>query len=101
MKKSKKIRTDDLILDVLEYAFTEWLVRRDLFSSFKMNCDFVISPRKSFRDCLRDHIRRTLRNPRLGSTYLIATAFLFSSTPEGVVFWKKQSEAWARFCSNL
>lgn len=100
-KKSKKFKEGDLIVDVLEYAFTEWLVRRGIFSAFKENYDVEVSPRRSFRDVLRDHIRRSLCSPNLDPTYLISTAFLFSSTPEGYNFWRKHSVAWEQFYFKL
>lgn len=98
MKKgSKNFKAGDLIVDVLDYAFTEWLVRQGIFVAFKTNYDVVVSPYGGFRDRLRAHIRRSLCNPSLGPTYLISTAFLFDSTPEGYDFWRKYSDAWKRF----
>lgn len=98
MKKvSKNFKASDLIVDVLDYAFTEWLIRHGIFVAFKTNYDVVVSPYGSFRDCLRAHIRRSLCSPSLGPTHLIATAFLFDSTPEGYDFWRKYSVAWKQF----
>lgn len=98
MKKgSKNFKAGDLIVDVLVYAFTEWLVRQGVFVAFKTNYDVVVSPYGGFHDRLRAHIRRSLRNPCLDPTLLISTAFLFASTPEGYDFWRKYSEAWKRF----
>lgn len=100
-KESKKTRVDDLILDVLEYAFTEWLVRRGIFVAFKTNYDVVVTPYGGFRDRLRTHVRRFLRRPGLDPSYLISTAFPFSTTPEGADFWREQSVAWELFYSRL
>lgn len=98
MKKgSKKIKDGYLIVDVLEYAFTEWLVRHGIFVAFKTNYDVVVSPYGSFRDRLRAHIRRSLCSPSFDPTSLISTAFLFSSTPEGYNFWVRYSDAWKQF----
>lgn len=98
MKKgSKNFKAGDLIVDVLDYAFTEWLVRKGIFVAFKTNYDVVVSPYRCFRDRLRAHIRRSLCSPGLGPTYLISTAFLFDSTPEGYDFWRKHSDEWKRF----
>jgi len=102
MKKgNRKFKAGDLIVDVLEYTFTEWLVRQGVFSAFKTNYDVVVSPYGGFRDRLRDHIRYSLSNSSLGPTYLISSAFLFHTTPEGYDFWRKISDAWKRFCLNF
>lgn len=100
-KESKNSRINDLIVDVVEYAFTEWLVRQGIFVAFKTNYDVVVSPYGGFRDRLRAHVRRSLCSPGFDPTYLISTAFLFSSTPEGSDFWRKYSVAWERFYSRL
>lgn len=96
-KEIKNFKDGDLIVDVIEYAFTEWLVRRGVFTAFKMNFDAAHSSSGSFRLALRDHIRHFLCSPSLGPTYLITTSFLFTSTPEGADFWRKHSVAWERF----
>lgn len=99
MKKSTKdFRTDDLMIDVIEYAFTEWLVRKGIFTCFKTNYECIVSPYKGFRGRLRAHIRRSLCLPGFDPSRLISSAFLFISTPEGDAFWQKQSAAWERFC---
>lgn len=98
MKKgSKKFKPGDLIVDVLDYAFTEWLVRQGIFVAFKTNYDVVVSPYGGFRDRLRDHIRRSLCSPTLDPTSLISSSFLFAMTPEGYDFWSKYSDAWKSF----
>ena len=98
MKKgSKDFKAGDLIVDILDYAFTEWLVRQGIFVAFKANYDASVSPYGCFRDRLRAHIRRSLCSPSLDPTYLISTAFLFDSTPEGYDFWRKHSAAWKLF----
>ena len=96
-KKKKKNRINDLMIDVLEYAFTEWLVRRGVFSAFKRNYEAVFSPHKIFREDLRVHILCALNSPNLTPSQLISSAFVFSSTPEGNDFWNRQSDAWERF----
>jgi len=102
MKKSgKSTRTNELLVDVVEYAFTEWLVRREIFSAYKANYERSFSPRKSFRDRLRSHIRYCLRNSSFDLRRLISSAFLFTSTPEGANFWCKESSAWERFCADF
>lgn len=102
MKKgSKNFRANDLIVDVLEYAFIEWLVRKKVFIAFKANYDHAVLPCQTFHDALRTHVRRSLCSSHLGPAYLISTAFLFSSTPEGYNFWIKHSVAWERFYLKL
>lgn len=101
MRGIKKPEIDKLLLDVIEYAFVEWLVRRGIFTAFRANYDRIPTSRKTFRDCLRDQIRYAYRNPSLGPEALISSAFLFTSTPEGYEFWIDHSDAWRRFYDEL
>lgn len=101
MKKNKNSKVDKLAIDVIEYAFVEWLVRRGIFTAFRANYDHVPTTRKTFRDYLRDHIRYAYNRPSLGPESLISSAFLFTSTPEGYEFWIKHSDAWRRFYDEL
>lgn len=102
MKKvSKSSRTSELLVDVVEYAFIEWLVRRGIFAAFKANYEHAFMPYKSFRDRLHSQVRRSLHDFGYGPSSLITSSFLFTSTPEGVKFWSKQSAAWERFCEEL
>lgn len=101
MKNLEKSVNDKLLLDVMEYVFVEWLVRRGIFAAFKANYGHALTTRKPFRDRLRDHIRHVYSRPRLGPEALISSAFLFHTTPEGCDFWIKHSDAWVRFYNNL
>jgi len=101
MKENKNFKVDKLAVDVIEYAFVEWLVRRGIFTAFRANYDRAATTRKTFRDCLRDHIRYAYRRPNLGPEALVSSAFLFISTPEGYEFWIKHSDAWKRFYEEL
>ena len=101
MKKSKQSVDDKLRLDVIEYAFVEWLVCRGIFAAFRANYDRVSPAHKTFRDCLRDHIRYVYRRPSHGPESLVSSAFLFAQTPEGYEFWIKHSDAWKRFYDSL
>lgn len=100
-KKNKDFKSDDLLVDVLEYAFIEWLVRQRVFIAFKSNYEPAVLPCQTFHDALRSHVRRSLCRPDFGPARLISTAFLFSSTPEGYKFWRKYSVAWERFYLKL
>lgn len=101
MKKLKQPVEDKLRLDVIEYAFVEWLVQRGIFTAFRANYDRIPTAQKAFRDCLREHIRYVYSRPSFGPGSLISSAFLFTSTPEGYEFWIKHSDAWKRFYNNL
>lgn len=102
MKKvSKSVRTNELLVDVVEYMFTEWLVRRGIFTAFKSNYEHAFAPYSSFRDRLRSQIRRHLHDLYFGPRRLVTSSFVFGSTPEGVRFWDEQSAAWERFCDEL
>lgn len=96
-KRSKNSKADDLIVDVLEYAFIEWLIRKKVFIAFKTNYEPAVLPCQTFHDALRAHVRRSICAPYLGPTKLIASAFLFHETSEGYSFWRKYSDAWERF----
>lgn len=100
-KSSKSVRTNELLIDVIEYTFTEWLVRRGIFAAFKANYQRAFAPYKSFRDRLRSQIRHSLDDFGFGPRSLITSAFLFSAAPEGVNFWRKQNAAWERFCDEF
>jgi len=101
MKKTKNSKVDRLAIDVIEYAFVEWLVRRGIFTAFRANYDRTSTTRETFRDLLRAHIRYVYLRPSLGPESLISSAFLFHSTPEGYEFWIKHSDAWRRFYDKL
>lgn len=101
MKKSKSSKDVKLMIDVVEYAFVEWLVRRKVYRAFRANYDRAAESSKPFRDCLREHIRHLYCDSRLGPDSLVSSAFLFTSTPEGYRFWLKQSEAWRCFFASL
>lgn len=101
MKKNKIPNDVRLMIDVVEYAFVEWLVRRKVYSAFRANYDRAAESSKPFRDCLREHIRYLYCDSNLGPDALISSAFLFTSTPEGCSFWLKQSEDWKCFFAGL
>lgn len=102
MKKAiKKFSTNDLMVDVVTYAFTGWLVRQGLFDAFKTNLEAAFTLRGVFRDLLRAHVRNCLRRPTLGLGDLVRSAFLFDSTPEGFAFWCEKSVDWKRFCDKF
>lgn len=101
MKKFKQHVIDELLVDVVEYAFVEWLIRRGIFTAFRMNYDRIYPTKKTFRECLREHIRHAYRTPSLGPEALISSAFLFPTTPEGYEFWIQHSDAWRRFYNEL
>ena len=101
MKANKKSRLSDLSIDVVEYMFTEWLVRQGLFSAYKGNFERFLSNHRSFRDNLRVKLRSLCRSSVLDVEDVISTSFPFVMTQEGFDFWAAQSEAWQRFCSGF
>ena len=101
MKNNKSFKVDRLLVDVVEYAFVEWLVRRKVYRAFRANYDRQPTSTMSFRDNLREHIRYLFSKSKLGPASLISSAFLFTSTSEGYNFWIKHSEAWSRFYSSF
>lgn len=101
MKKIKKSSLSELPVDVVEYMFTEWLVRQGLFSAYKANCENFCTCHQTFSEDLRSRIRSMRRSPRFAFDDLIAISFPFSMAPEGYDFWFKQSTIWRRFCSDF
>ena len=101
MKKNKNSKVGKLMIDVIEYAFVEWLVRRKVYSAYRSNYDRDPTPAKTFRERLRDHILYLFNHPNLGPENLISSAFLFTSAPEGYEFWQKLSDSWERFYNDL
>lgn len=101
MKRLKTSVDEKLRLDVMEFTFVAWLIRRGIFIAFQTNYDRISTFRMTFRAHLREHIRHVYRTPSLGPEALISSAFLFPSTPEGFEFWTEHSDAWQRFYNSL
>lgn len=101
MKNLEQSVNDKLLLDVMEYAFVEWLIQQGIFAAFRTNYYRTSLIRRTFRECLRDHIKHVYRTPSLGPESLISSAFQFPSTPEGADFWIKHSDNWVRFYNRL
>jgi len=101
MSRLNNSRVNDLVVDVIEYIFIEWLVRRGIFAAFRANCDVAPPHCGSFRKHLRSIVRFSLRTSDLAPRCLISSAFIFALTPEGTAFWMEQSDAWQRFCAKL
>lgn len=101
MKANKKSRRSDLSVDVVEYMFIEWLVRRNLFSVYKANYEAFHPNHRPFRDNLHDRIRYLCRSRIPSIEFLISTSFPFAMTPEGYNFWVDQSNLWHRFCDKF
>lgn len=100
-KETKKFNDADLIVDIVVYAFIEWLIRRKVFSAFKANYETEILSHGCFREAVREHVRSCLSTSNFGPIRLISTSFLFASAPEGPAFWRKHSVAWERFYLKL
>lgn len=101
MKANKKSRLSDLSVDVVEYMFTEWLVRQGLFSAYRANFEDICPNHQTFRDNLRAKIRFLCHASGLGIECIISTSFLFAMTPEGYNFWVNKSNLWRRFCGEF
>lgn len=101
MKANKNSRLSGLSVDVVEYMFTEWLVRQGLFSAYKANYEAFHPNHKSFRDNLRAKLRDICRSrvPTVG--VIVSVSFPFAMTPEGYNFWVDQSNRWNRFCGKF
>ena len=101
MKKSENPDVNELMVDVVDYTFVEWLVRRRLYSSFMSNFLHFRQLKGGFRDALRCHIRYSVCTDYVQVKSLLFSAFSFVSTPEGYDFWDKHSDDWMRFCDKF
>lgn len=101
MKANKNFRDLDLFVDVLERMFTDWLVRRGLFSAYKENYEKFCPNHRPFRDNLRIKLRSLCRSSVLNVDDIISISFPYSMTSEGYDFWVTQSNFWRRFCSKF
>ena len=101
MTNYKSPKVDSLLIDVVEYAFIEWLARRKLYVAFRSNYVCIPTTANNFRDQLRKQIRHHFGDSMFGPASLISSAFPFNTTPEGYNFWRKHSDAWASFYDSL
>ena len=101
MKANKNTRISDLSIDVVEYMFTEWLVRQGLFSEYRANYEELHPNCQSFRGSLRAQFRYLSDSPVLGIGSIITMSFPFAKTPQGYAFWKNQSKLWRCFCNKF
>lgn len=96
--KSVRFETiESLPCDVVEYLFTEWLVRRRVYSKYVSNLRVDPSNDDAVREAIRSIIKRHLGPNGLGVPELIADSFIFARTPEGLSFWTRKSIEWALF----
>ena len=101
MKKTKNYKPSELSADVFDYMFTEWLVRRGLFSAYKTNCERFSLNHRPFHDNLRLKIRSLCHSSAFGIENVISSSFPFTMTAEGYDYWAEQSAVWRRFCSDF
>jgi len=101
MKAKKMPRLSDLSVDVVEYMFTEWLVRQNLFLTYKENFEKFYPNNRTFRHNLRIRLRTLSRFPVTGFSVIISTSFPFSMTPEGYDFWVDKSNLWKQYCNKF
>ena len=101
MKVNKKSRLSDLLVDVADHMFTEWLVRQNLFSAYKANYSAFHPNHRSFHDNLRAKLRSICRSRAFDFGDIISISFPFVMTPEGYNFWADQSNLWRRFCGEF
>lgn len=98
MKAIKNSKVDELCVDAVESLFTEWLVRRGVFSAYERNYERHNDVEGTLRDALYDLIRFVLRSPDFVVGDLLDLSFPFASTSEGFRFWARHAVAWNLFC---
>ncbi len=97
MKKQTSKPLEELAVDVLDYMFVEWLIRRHLYSKFIKNLANHSSDSRSPRSLIRDRIRLMLDLPVYMPTCLVSAYFPFQCTPEGFTFWNKVAGEWREY----
>lgn len=101
MKRNENFDDDKLMIDVVDYAFVQWLVRRHLYSAFSSHFLHFRHSKEDFRSALSRHIRYSVCDDFAQVKTFLFTAFPFVLTPEGYDFWNKHSKDWARFCNKF
>lgn len=100
MKKSN-FDSNDLIIDVFDYTFTEWLVRRNLYRRFVSNLPAVKNNSASARTAVRKLISCVVNSSYSTLPDVVSLAFNFQSSPEGSIFWINVSREWRLFVRSL
>lgn len=95
--KKQTFKPEDLVVDVLDYMFVEWLTRRSLYSKFFANIRYFNPTDVKPRVLIRDHIRISLSTSHRMLGCLVSGYFPFRSTPEGFLFWSKVSDEWRKY----
>lgn len=101
MKKQTSKLLDELTVDVLDYMFVEWLIRRSLYSRFAANLARCYFNSRSPRSIIRDRIKMILDSPAFTLSDLISGSFSFHCTPEGFRFWARVSSEWASYFKSF
>lgn len=97
MKKKIFKPLSELPVDVLDYMFVQWLVRRSLYSRFAKNLALVCPKTKKPRSVIRNMICETYGSPVYSVAGLVMRSFPFHCTPEGTRFWAQVSSEWASY----
>ena len=100
MKKSN-FDPNDLIIDVFDYTFTEWLVRRNLYRRFVSNLPAVKNDSISANTAVRKLISRVVNSSYSTLPDVVSLAFPFQSAPEGFIFWINVSREWRLFVRSF
>lgn len=101
MKKKISKPLNELAVDVLDYMFVEWLVRRSLYSRFAKNLALAFPRAEEPRLIIRSMIRVTQCSPVYSIEDLVLRSFPFQCTPEGIRFWARVSTEWASFFKSF
>lgn len=97
MKKRMSQPLDGLAIDVVDYMFVEFLIRRHLYSRFIENVRRFNPRSDKPRELIRARIRLCLNSSNYFLRHLIFAFFPFYRTSEGFVFWNKAADDWADF----
>lgn len=90
-------KPETLTVDVCNYMFVEWLIRRGLYSKFIANLSPARYNANSPRCVIREIVAGLISSPHFALSDVISSSFIFRSTPEGSGFWLGVSEEWKNY----
>lgn len=90
-----------LTVDVCDYLFVEWLVRRGLYSKFVANLSPARYNVESPRDAVRKIVAELIFSPHFSLSDAVSSSFPFRLTPEGPDFWLDVSKEWTNYLESF
>lgn len=99
--KNTKFSSDRLILSMMYRTFTEWLLRNGYSAKFMTNLSNQYLQSPSPRYTLRAILFNVMDSRRRSFRDIVASAFVFAFTPEGIEYWERVSAEWSDFVAKF